>query len=87
MWRNITEESLPSVLRVETEREKEVSQLLKQATEIVTRLQMEAKRAASRERQLKKQLAGVSEKLANVQTEFSNYKMRIHVGSIYAGRK
>jgi len=48
---------------------------------------MEAKRAASRERQLKKQLAGVSEKLANVQTEFSNYKMRIHVGSIYAGRK
>jgi len=44
------------VLRVETEREKEVIQQLKQATDTAARLQDELRQAVDREQQLQQQL-------------------------------
>ena len=46
----------PAVLWVETEREKEVIQQLKQATDTAARLQDELRQAADREQQLQRQL-------------------------------
>ena len=46
------ESALPSVLRVETEREKEVSEQLKRANDAVARLEDELRQAVDTERRL-----------------------------------
>ena len=57
------EPALPSVLHVETEREIEVIQQLKQANDTITRLQDELRRAAVDEGQLQKQLFRIYDQL------------------------
>ena len=50
------EAALPSLLHVETEHEREVTQQLKQTNDTIARLQDQLRDAADRERQLQKQL-------------------------------
>jgi len=74
LWHIVTEQPLPPVLMVETEREEEANQQLKQATDTAARLQDELRRAAEREAQLQQQLDEMK-----LEMKYHNSKMTLVV--------
>ena len=71
------ESSLPSHIGLETEREKELRQQLKQANDTAARLQDELRQAEDRERELQMELDGMKNAMS---------KLQLHIRTVLTAR-